>query len=181
MLSFLVYLNDARMGSYQAVIDDPVGTGKDVANTRQFGRKKYGCALSWHQELSWWLGAFLRLSANDGATETWAFTEIDRSLGFGAVASGKAWGRSGDEAGAALVVNGLSSLHRRYLEGGGYGFIVGDGALDYGREFVGDFYYRAELSSLLALSAIYQPILQPAYNRARGPIHVLSGRFRVAF
>jgi high affinity Mn2+ porin len=180
-VSVLFFLNDARMGSYQDVADDPMGTGKHVTQTRKFGRKKYGCALSWHQELSSWIGAFVRASANDGATETWAFTEIDRSLGFGAVAAGKAWGRNGDEVGAAMVVNGLSSLHRRYLEGGGYGFIIGDGALDYAREIVGDFYYRAELSDAFALSAIYQPVVNPAYNGARGPIHVVSGRFRVAF
>jgi high affinity Mn2+ porin len=180
-MSLLVFLNDAPMGSYQEVIDDPVGTGNNVANTRKFGRKKYGYGLSWHQDLSSWLGAFLRLSADDGATETWAFTEIDRSLGFGAVAEGKAWGRSGDELGAAMVIDGLSSLHRRYLAGGGYGFIIGDGALSYAREIIGDFYYRAQLSDAFALSAIYQPIVHPAYNRDRGPIHVFGGRFRVAF
>jgi high affinity Mn2+ porin len=38
------------------------------------------------------------------------------------------------QVGAAVVVDGLSSLHRRYLEGGGYGFMLGDGALNYGRE-----------------------------------------------
>jgi high affinity Mn2+ porin len=179
--SVLVFMNDARMGSYDQVIDDRAGTGNDVVNTRRFGRKKYGCAFSWHQDISSWLGAFLRLSANDGANETWAFTEIDRSLAFGFVAAGKAWARKGDEAGAALVVNGLSSLHRRYLEGGGYGFIIGDGALNYAREMVGDIYYRAQITDAFALSAIYQPIVNPAYNRDRGPVHVLSGRFRVAF
>jgi high affinity Mn2+ porin len=180
-LSLLAFLNEAHMGSYQTVIDDPAGTGNDVARTRQFGRKKYGGALSWHQAFSSWLGAFVRLSANDGATETWAFTEIDRSLGVGAVAAGKPWGREGDEFGAAVVISGLSSLHRRYLQGGGYGFIIGDGALDYAHEVVGDIYYRAQLSEAFALSVIYQPAVNPAYNRDRGPVHVLGGRFRAAF
>ena len=38
----------------------------------------------------------------------------------------------------ALVVSGLSGLHRRYLAAGGYGFIIGDGALRYGPEVLGE-------------------------------------------
>jgi high affinity Mn2+ porin len=33
----------------------------------------------------------------------------------------------------------------------------------------------------VSLSAHYQPIVNPAYNQDRGPIHVFTGRLHVAF
>jgi high affinity Mn2+ porin len=179
-VSLLAFLNVARMGSYAEVLANPAAVGNDVANTRKDGRTKYGLALSAEQQLTHGLGAFLRLSINDGQNESWAFTEIDRSFAIGAVQSGELWGRSRDEAGAALVINGLSDLHARYLAGGGLGFILGDGALSYAAEMIADIYYRVALAGAIDLSFIYQPIIDPAYNTARGPVHVLTGRLHVA-
>lgn len=179
--SMLVFLNRAPMGRYQQVLNDPVGTGLDIKATRADGRLKYGFAISVEQELRKGLGAFLRLSANDGATETWAFTEIDRSLALGVVQDGQLWRRENDEMGAAVVVNGLSGPHRRYLAAGGYGFIIGDGALEYAPEVLGEIYYRLRVANYVSLSGIYQPIFNPAYNSSRGPVHVFSARVHVAF
>jgi high affinity Mn2+ porin len=177
----LLFLNDARMGSYEQVTENRAAYDNEISATRAFGRKKYGFAISVDQRLTRTLGGFLRLSYNDGANETWAFTEIDRSLGVGLVQNGSVWSRPLDDVGAAIVVNGISNLHRRYLEGGGYGFLIGDGALRYGPEMVGDLYYRAQITREIALSGVYQPIVNPAYNRDRGPVHVFSARLRVAF
>jgi high affinity Mn2+ porin len=134
-----------------------------------------------NQDLGDGLGAFLRVSYNDGANETWAFTEIDRSTALGFVQSGSRWSRPDDEAGVGLVVSGLSNLHRRYLAAGGSGFIIGDGALRYAPEVLGEVYYRCALTRELALGASYQPVINPAYNADRGPIHVLTGRLHAAF
>lgn|ERR1022692_328392 len=179
--SVLVFLNEAHMGSYQQVIDNPAAYGNDITMTRTDGRIKYGIALSLEQQLTHGLGSFARLSANDGATETWAFTEIDRSVAVGLVQDGELWRRDQDEAGVAFVMNGLSSPHRRYLEGGGYGFIIGDGALNYAPEMLGEFYYTVHVADHIWASAIYQPIINPAYNQDRGPVQVFSGRVKVAF
>ncbi|MGH7270048.1 MAG: carbohydrate porin, partial [Polyangiaceae bacterium] len=130
--SLLGFFNVARMGSYEEVLSDPARYDNNVANTREDGRTKGGFALSMEQQITHGLGAFLRMSANDGANESWAFTEIDRSLAFGAVEDGELWGRDRDEAGIAMVIDGLSPAHREYLEGGGLGFLLGDGALRYG-------------------------------------------------
>lgn len=97
------------------------------------------------------------------------------------VQNGAPWGREDDELGAALVVDGISSLHRRYLAGGGYGFMLGDGQLNYGLEVVGDLYYRCQLNDFISLSGVYQPVFNPGYNRDRGPVNVFSGRLHVAF
>jgi high affinity Mn2+ porin len=176
----ILFANQARMGNYRQAIKDPAA-GFDVTATRADGRKKYGLALSADQVITDTLGAFLRASFNDGQNETWAFTEIDRSLAFGLVQSGTPWSRPNDELGAAFVIDGLAPWHRRYLAAGGYGFLLGDGALSYGPELEGDVYYRAQITPELALSGVYQPIVNPGYNRDRGPVHVFSGRLHVAF
>jgi high affinity Mn2+ porin len=179
--SLLLFMNTARMGSYEQVLGNPVLYGNSVAATRADGRHKYGFALSVEQQLADTMGAFVRLSWNDGHNESWAFTEIDRSLAVGVTQNGRPWRRPQDIAGAAIVASGLSSWHERYLAGGGYGFIIGDGALNYGVEVVGDLYYKVQIDDMISFSAIYQPVINPAYNRDRGPVHVFSGRLHVAF
>jgi high affinity Mn2+ porin len=180
-LSTLLFLNSARMGSYQEVLNDPARYDNSIIETRQDGRLKYGVAMSLEQQLRHGTGSFLRLSINDGATESWAFTEIDRSAATGIVQDGALWHRDRDEFGAAFVINGLSSLHRAYLAGGGLGFILGDGALNYGPEMLFDTYYKLSLADNVSFSAIYQPIINPGYNRDRGPVHVITGRLHVSF
>ena len=179
--SLLVFLNTARMGSYQQVLADPALYGNSVAATRADGRHKYGFALSIEQQFTNTMGAFARLSWNDGHNESWAFTEIDRSAAVGVTQNGKPWRRPEDIVGAAVVISGLSSWHEQYLAGGGYGFIIGDGALTYGPEVVFDLYYKLQINDMISVSAIYQPIINPAYNQDRGPVQVFSGRLHIAF
>jgi len=152
-----------------------------VTASRAFGRTKVGFAASANQDLGGGLGAFIRVSYDDGANETWAFTEIDRSVALGVVSSGARWGRGDDHVGAAVVISGLASVHREYLAAGGYGFIIGDGALRYGHEILGEIYYVLSVRKELSLGINYQPVFNPAYNRDRGPINVFSGRIHVEF
>lgn len=179
--SVLVFLNEARMGNYDQVNANRAAYNNDIAATRADGRTKYGFALSMEQKLTPSTGAFLRWSANDGRNESWAFTEIDRSLAVGVVQDGAVWKRDQDEVGVALVVNALSPQHKRYLEGGGYGFIIGDGALNYAPEMISDIYYKAHVADHVSLSGIYQPIINPGYNHDRGPVNVFTARLHVAF
>ena len=86
------------------------------------------------QALSNHLGVFSRMLWADGKTETYAFTEVDRSLSFGGAAKGASWGRPLDTLGVAVAVNALSSPHRRFLEAGGLTFFLGDGRLSYDPE-----------------------------------------------
>jgi high affinity Mn2+ porin len=179
--SLLLFWNTARMGSYAQVLANPALYQNSVVNTHADGRNKYGFALSVEQQITQTMGAFMRLSWNDGHTESWAFTEIDSSLALGITKNGKQWRRPRDIVGAAMVVSGLSDDHERYLAGGGYGFIIGDGTLNYGPEVIGDIYYKLSLNEFLSVSALYQPIVNPAYNRDRGPVQVFSARVHVAF
>ncbi|BDG01400.1 carbohydrate porin [Anaeromyxobacter oryzae] len=174
----LAYLNRADMGSYR---DALAAAPPDVTATRAPGRTKAGFAASANCDVGGGLAAFARLSADDGATETWAFTEIDRSAALGVVQSGARWGRPDDEAGLGVVVSGLSDLHRRYLAAGGRGFILGDGALRYAPEVLTEVWYRAAVTREVSAGVTYQPIVNPAFNADRGPIHVLTARVHVAF
>ena len=142
----------------------------------KYGGVKYGFCLNAEQELTDYLGVFLRASWNDGHTASWAFTEIDHSFHVGMNMKGNLWKRPTDNWGVATVVNGISKEHQDFLKTGAHGFIIGDGKLNYGNEFVLETYYRAQLASFLSLSLDYQFAVNPAYNKDRGPIHIIGVR-----
>lgn len=174
------YLTVANMGNYNAsILFNP--TAPDISKTEKSGRTKFGVGLNVEQELNGFLGAFFRASWNDGRNETWAFTEIDRSMSLGLSAKGSKWGRNGDTVGLGYVVSGLSDAHKNYLQAGGKGFELGDGALRYGLEGLMEAYYALELRSNLYLTGAYQLVVNPGYNKDRGPVNVLSVRVHIAF
>lgn len=177
----LVFYNTTDMGNYnQSIALDP--SSPDITATRAYGHSKYGFALNAEQDFNENFGGFARASWNDGHNETWAFTEIDRSVSAGAVLKGHKWKRDNDNVGLAYVVSGLSKPHRTYLQDGGDGFILGDGNLNYALEHLVEFYYSAELvKNSMYLSGAYQFVLNPGYNKDRqGPINVFSVRLHMA-
>ena len=181
----LGFRNVAAMATYRSAVALAQATGEqpDVVNVRRAGHTKIGFGLNAEQEIARNVGLFARVSYNDGKNETWAFTEIDHSASLGIASTGDRWQRPDDRLGAALVVNGLSPEHRAYLAAGGYGFIVGDGALNYGLEQIGEVYYSFALPTYHAsISPDYQLVINPAYNRDRsGPVHVVAVRLHVEF
>jgi high affinity Mn2+ porin len=169
------------MGVYRDAINQNP-TAPDVDATQAYGRHKYGFGISADQYLTNDFGVFAKASYNDGKTETWAFTEIDRSLSLGAVLKGTSWSRKDDELGLAFVGNGISKDHKDYLAAGGYGFIIGDGQLNYSPELIAEVYYKVNAyQHKLWLSPDYQFIANPAYNHDRGPVNVFSLRAHVEF
>nr|WP_262918344.1 carbohydrate porin [Mucilaginibacter straminoryzae] len=177
----LAFMNNGKMGNYRTAIEqNPVSPVVD--STQRYGRHKYGWGISADQYLNNNFGVFAKASWNDGHTETWYFTEIDRSVSFGALLKGASWGRKDDEVAIAFVGNGLSSAHRDYLANGGYGFIIGDGKLNYSPEMIAEIYYKVNAyQKMFWLSPDYQFILHPAYNADRGPVNVFGIRAHVAF
>ncbi|MDD8018932.1 MAG: carbohydrate porin [Bacteroidota bacterium] len=171
----------AHMGNYQQAAAD-TSDGIDIVKTRAYGRTKYGVALNVEQQLSDFIGAFARASWNDGKNETWMFTEIDRAFAFGVLADGALWQKNEDRFGAAFVLNGISEDHRKYLQAGGYGFIIGDGHLNYSIEMIGEFFYSWSLiQGVVWLTPDYQFVVHPAYNRDRGPVHIFGVRVHTEF
>jgi high affinity Mn2+ porin len=180
-LRLLAFRNNGKMGVYRDAIDQN-SAAPDVDATQAYGRHKYGFGISADQYLTNDFGVFAKASYNDGKTETWAFTEIDRSLSLGAVLKGTSWRRKDDELGLAFVGNGISKDHQDYLAAGGYGFIIGDGQLNYSPELIAEVYYKLNAyQHKLWLSPDYQFIANPAYNRDRGPVNVFSLRAHVEF
>jgi high affinity Mn2+ porin len=176
------FLTEARMGNYKQAIEWGIAhnSAPVIDATNHLGRTKYGFGVNAEQQINNYLGAFFRLGWNDGNNETWTFTEIDRSASAGIQLNGSSWNRIEDKLGTAFIVNGLSSNHRKYLEAGGYGFIIGDGALNYGAECITEVYYSFRLAKYcLWVSPDYQLIINPAYNKDRGPVNALGARLHV--
>jgi high affinity Mn2+ porin len=62
----------------------------------------------------------------------------------------------------------------------GRGFLLGDGALRYGWETLGEVYHRAQLGRHVTMTPDAMFIVNPGYNRDRGPARVYSLRVRIA-
>lgn len=179
-LRLLVFRNVSDMGNYKTAIQS---SQPDIVSTRALGRTKWGIGINYDQQLNPNIGLFARAGWNDGRNETWAFTEIDRTASAGVSFDGAPWKRIDDNAGAAIVVNGISSDHKTYLTKGGSGFILGDGKLNYASENIAELYYNCKLSSKapLWITGDYQFVLNPGYNKDRGPVHIFSVRVHTEF
>ncbi len=178
-IRLLVFRNQAPMGSYlEAIAKNPAAP--DITTVRTYSKTKSGVGLSYQQDLGKFAGLFARVGWNDGKNETWAFTEIDNTASAGLSFDGGKWGRKGDTWALALVSNGISADHRAYLAAGGYGFIIGDGHLNYSRETIFETYYSFTVPFLfLSLSPDYQFVTNPAYNKDRGPVHIVALRLHI--
>ena len=182
-LKLLGYVNHGRMGSYNDAVSLALATHAtpDTALVRKPASRP-GAALNLEQQISDNLGLFVRASLNDGSEEADEFTEINRSLSLGLSLKGSDWGRPNDTVGVAGAVNALSTFARRYFAAGGMGILIGDGQLPhYGMENTIEVYYSAQLTKWLAASGDYQLIVNPAYNRDRGPVSVLAARLHTQF
>jgi high affinity Mn2+ porin len=180
-LRILTFLNNGKFGNYKLALEQNP-TAPNVDSTQAYGRHKYGFGINADQYITKDFGVFAKASYNDGHTETWFFTEIDHSLTFGGVLKGTSWKRADDELGLAFIANGLSADHKNYLAAGGYGFIIGDGRLNYKPEMITELYYKINAyQKKVWLSPDYQFILHPAYNADRGPVNVLGFRAHVEF
>ena len=76
----------------------------------------------------------------------------------------------------------ISQSGQAYLAAGGLGILIGDGRLLHAdNENVLEGFYNFSLGSGYSATADYQLIVNPAYNRDRGPISVLGVRLHGEF
>ncbi len=184
VVRLLSYLNHGNMGNYREAVADYLGgqtSTPDITSTRQQGRHKYGFGLNFEQEITSDVGVFGRLGWSDGRNESFAYTEVDRSVEVGGFSKGSAWRRRNDRAGVAFVANGIVAAHQQYLALGGLGFLLGDGALTYGPEKIFEGFYTAHVWRGFFVSADVQHINNPGYNKARGPVTVPGLRAHLEF
>jgi high affinity Mn2+ porin len=178
----LGYTNYANMGIYREAIaryEAGLDAKPDITDHPLQTTRKYGFGVNAEQALTRDITAFGRFGWNNGKTESYAFTEIDQTFAGGLGMNGRRWKRQYDRAGVAFASNALSGDHREYLALGGKGFILGDGALNYGREQIFESYYTAHVWKGLYASPGVQYVVNPGYNKDRGPVVIPTLRVHV--
>jgi len=180
----LAYTNYANMGIYRdavAQFEEGLVPRPEITNHPWHITRKYGFGINVEQNLTRNLTAFGRFGWNNDKTESFAFTEVGQTFAGGLGANGALWHRRYDRAGLALASNAISKDHQTYLADGGYGFLLGDGALNYGRENIVETYYTAHVWRGIYVAPGLEHIVNPGYNRDRGPVLVPSFRAHVEF
>jgi high affinity Mn2+ porin len=191
VIRVLSYVNHAHMGLYraanQAYLDGKDPT-PDITKHETFGAVKYGFGLNAEQELTDSLHAFGRFGWNEGAHESYCYTEVDQTFEFGgdySLSNGlpglRSLHRPDDKLGLAFISNAIKRDHQQYLKLGGLGFLLGDGNLNYAREDILEAYYNLHTWRGLYYSLDAQYINHPGYNQDRGPVLVESLRMHVDF
>ncbi|HLH40187.1 MAG TPA: carbohydrate porin [Bryobacteraceae bacterium] len=175
------YWNRAQAGNYGEALQlaEQTGTTPSVVATRRVGTLKYGLGINVQQAISADVGVFARLGWNDGKTESFAFTAIDRLASGGVQVKGGRWHRNNDVAATSFTASGISGVHAEYLAHGGLDFLIGDGTLLYSPEYVWESYYSARVAPGFYASFDVQRDTNPAYNHARGPVMIYSIRLHI--
>jgi high affinity Mn2+ porin len=181
-LAITGFLTRGRMGSFEDAIQLAAMTGgpADIAAVRKY-QSRGGISMNLEQQIVPNVGFFARAGIADGSKEPYEFTDVDRTVAAGFSVSGKQWGRDDDTFGIAGVVNGISGVHQAFLNAGGLGILVGDGQLpNPGTEKILETYYSFPwFASKVTFD--YQLIINPAYNRDRGPVSVLGVRLHTQY
>ena len=183
VVRLLAYTNYANMGIYRQQITQAAAQDAtpDITSHPWHITRKYGFGINLEQSLTRYLTAFGRFGWDNGKTESFAYTEVDQTFAEGVGAKGAWWHRKQDRAGIAFLTNAIKKDHQNYLAAGGLGFLLGDGKLNYGRENILESYYTTHVWRGIYLAPGVQHIVDPGYNRARGPVIVPSFRAHIEF
>jgi high affinity Mn2+ porin len=177
------FVTRGREGDFNdaLALAEATGTVPNTANVRTY-RSRGGVDISGEQAITDELGGFFRAGVAEGGVEPYEFTDTDRTLAVGLSLAGKRWGRPDDTVGLATVIDFISHRHKDYLAAGGLGILVGDGELpSAGPEQVVETYYSFKLASFAHLTADYQFVNNPGYDRERGPISILGARLHLQY
>jgi hypothetical protein len=180
----LAYRNNAHMGVYREAVNAylaGVDAKPEITAHEHFGAAKYGFGYNFEQPVGEHLRVAGRFGWNEGKHESFAYTEVDQTVLFGADYDGAQWGRASDKVAVAFVSNAIKRDHQNYLAVGGLGFLLGDGRLHYGRENIEETYYNLHAWRGLFFALGLSHIDNPGYNRDRGPVWVPSVRAHVDF
>jgi high affinity Mn2+ porin len=181
-IRFLAFLNSADMIGFRQAIPllEAHGPGADLSSAQAY-RYKSGFGLNWQQKITDDVGVFSRFSWNDGHTEGWMYNDANWSVSLGTSVKGAAWRRNKDTVGLAYVRSGISRSAQEFLELGGADILDGDGALSYGSENVLEAYYNLGVWRTFHVTPDYELVVNPANNRARGPVSVFGIRLHAQF
>jgi high affinity Mn2+ porin len=182
-IRLLEYFNRTHSGSYADAIKlgEETGTTPNVDAVKHYGALKYGTGVNLEQEVTHDTGFFVRLGWNDGKTQDFAFTAIDRLASAGISVKGAKWKRKDDVTGTSFTASGISGVHAVYLARGGLDFLIGDGRLNYAPEYVWESYYSARLFPGFFATLDVQHDNNLAFNHDRGPVWIESLRLHMEF
>jgi high affinity Mn2+ porin len=181
-IAFTGFLTRARLGTYEDAIALAQVTGgpADIAAVRQY-RSRTGLGVNLEQEITADLGFFARAGFASGDIEPESYTDIDRTVAAGLALKGTQWHRPDDTFAVAAIVNGITKEHQAFLNAGGLGILVGDGQLPHpGLEQIIEAYYQLPVYAW-HVTFDYQFVVNPAYNRDRGPVSLLALRAQTEF
>jgi high affinity Mn2+ porin len=176
------FLSRGFMGSFQDAINLAQASSgpANISAVRKY-QSRGGVSINLEQEVTADLGVFMRAGWADGNIEPYEFTDVDRTVAAGLSLNGKQWGRPGDTFGLAGIVNNISKVHQQFFNDGGLGILVGDGTLPHpGFEQIIETYYVFPLFAS-RVTFDYQFIVNPGYNRDRGPVSVVGARMHLEF
>lgn len=182
-LKLLGYLTRGRMADFNDAIAYAEETGETPSYppVRRY-RSRAGAVLNLEQAITDQVGVFSRAGIAEGGREPYEYTDADLSFSAGVSVKGKPWGRPDDTVGLGVAVDDISRRFKNYLALGGLGILVGDGELpDSGPETAIEAYYSISLASFAQVTADYQFVNNPAYDRDRGPVSILGARVHVQY
>jgi len=180
----LSYMNHAHMGDYRQAVQQYLSHNiatPDITQSERNGAVKYGFGINQEQEISANWRAFARFGWNEDQHESFAYTEVGQSASGGVDYAMTRFHRPTDKFGVAFVSNAIKRDHQNYLHYGGQGFLLGDGGLTYGRENIVESYYTVHAWRGIygALGVSY--VVNPGYNRDRGPIVIPMARIHIDY
>lgn len=179
-----LWMSHGRLGTYADALawGTANGVAPDVTQVPFKIHNRLGGYINAEQELTDTLGVFMRASLADGRYAAWDFTDIDRSISAGFSLAGKRWGRADDTVNLGLVVNAASKVAQSYFAAGGMGLLIGDGTLPRaGAEQIVEASYGWHPTKHIAVTFDLQGVVNPAYNRDRGPVGIAGLRLHAAF
>jgi high affinity Mn2+ porin len=174
-------LSDGRMARFADAVALALAMGEpaQLAPVRHYHARS-GLSLNWEQPVSEDLGVFARAGHADPQFEGYEFTDMDNTLAVGVSLKGASWKRKDDTVGLAVEVGEASHDAYAYFDAGGLGILAGDGKLPHpGPETVVESYYNLVVAPYAHLTADYQFVDNPAFNRDRGPVSVFGLRLHL--
>jgi high affinity Mn2+ porin len=176
-IRFLAWLNHSNIDTYKDATAILLAQGPDAdISPAQAYHYAYGFGLNLEQEITGDIGAYSRIGWNDGQTQALEYSDANWSTSLGVSIKGGAWGRPDDTVGFGGVLSGLSKHNQAFLNAGGLGIELGDGALTYGPETAFETYYSLKLLEGVATTFDYQFASNPGANRDRGPVSIFGVR-----
>ncbi|HEY2007564.1 MAG TPA: carbohydrate porin [Rhizomicrobium sp.] len=173
----LAWLNHANIDTYKdaTAILLADGPGADISPAQRY-HYAYGFGLNLEQEIDKTFGLFSRIGWNDGETQALEFSDANWSISSGLSINGATWDRPDDTIGIGGVISGISQANQRFLNAGGLGIELGDGAISYSPEKALETYYDLELWKGIHGTFDYQLFVDPGANTTRGPASVFGIR-----